>query len=277
MVFFADQKSGNMKLMSFDKESKKNSSADRNTSWGKVADWYKNLLDGEGTYQKDVILPNIIRLLDIKKNEVVLDLACGPGFFSREFFKKGAKVIGIDISEELIEIARKNSPKEIDFIVSSADSLSFLKDRSIDKITIILSIQNIENVHDVFKECRRVLKPTGRLFLVMNHPAFRAPKESSWGWDDKTKIQYRRMDRYLSELKVKIQMHPGDKPGEYTLSFHRPLQFFFKSLGKNNFCVTRLEEWISNKKSELGPRAAAEDRSRSEIPLFLFLETKQAS
>ena len=60
------------------------------TSWGGVAGWYHSLLEHEGgTYQKTVILPNILRLLNIARGEAILDLACGQGFFSREFHKKG--------------------------------------------------------------------------------------------------------------------------------------------------------------------------------------------
>jgi len=245
------------------------------TSWGNVAEWYQKLLQGEGTYQKDVILPNLLRLLNIQGGETVLDLGCGPGFFSNEFFKKGAKVIGVDVSPELIEIARKNSPKEIVYKVASADRVTGILDGSADKITIVLAIQNIENAAGVFHECARILKPGGSLLMVVNHPAFRIPKESEWGWDLQKKIQYRRIDRYLSELKNKIQMHPGDDPKEYTMSFHRPLQFYFKALQKNGFCVSRLEEWSSHKKSEPGPRAAAENQARAEIPLFLFLEARK--
>lgn len=242
------------------------------TSWGKVAGWYDKLLKEEGTYQKEIILPNLTRLLDAKKGETILDLACGQGFFAREFNKSGARVVGADISKELIAIARKNSPKEIKFEIAAADNLNFLPAESVDKITVVMAIQNIENVTGVFKECRRVLKQNGKLFLVMNHPAFRVPKASGWGYDEKSKIQYRRIDAYLSESKIKIQTHPGGKPSEHTISFHRPLQFYFKILGKSGFRVSRLEEWNSTRKSQPGLHAAAEDRARKEIPLFLFIE-----
>jgi hypothetical protein len=106
----------------------------------------------------------------------------------------------------------------------------------------------------------------------MTHPAFRIPKGSSWDWDPQTGLQYRRVERYLSETANKIQMHPGDKPDQVTLTFHRPLQVYVKHLTKAGFCVTRLEEWNSNKKSGPGPRAAEEDRARKEIPLFLFIQ-----
>lgn len=249
----------------------------RTTSWGEHAAWYEKLLDTEGTYQKDVILPNLLRLMEIKPGETVLDLACGPGFFSREFHARGAKVTGVDLSKELIALAKKRSPVGIRFRVAPAHDLPFIEDATVDKAAIILAIQNIENVSAVFKECGRVLKPCGRLFVVMNHPAFRIPGESSWGHDKEMRGMYRRIDRYMSESKVKIFMHPGDDPGEYTLSFHRPLQYYFKSLDKNGFRVGRLEEWISNRASQPGPRAAAENRARKEIPLFLFLEAVRYS
>lgn len=253
------------------------------TSWGKVANWYNNLLEKEeGTYQKTLILPNLLRLIQIKKGETILDLACGQGFFAREFAKMGSKVIGVDVSQELIDIAKKNSNNlaikqlnnstKIEYHVAPAHKLSFLPNASIDNTLIVLSLQNIENAHDVIREASRVLKTKGKLFIVLNHPAFRIPKASSWGWDDTLKTQYRRLDSYLSESKEAIQMHPGDNPSQKTISFHRPLQFYFKTLNKNGLFVSKLEEWSSNKVSEQGPKKDAEDRARHEFPLFLFLE-----
>lgn len=238
----------------------------KSTSWGEAA--------VVGDYQKNLILPNILRLMEIRKGEAVLDLGCGSGFFAREFFKKGAEIIGADISKQLIEAAKKESPSGINYYVASADKLSFLKNQSINKISVILTIQNVDSVHKVFAECRRVLKPDGKIFIVMNHPAFRIPKASDWGWDPEKKIQYRRIDGYMAESKERIVMHPGGDSSEYTISFHRPLQFYFKLLGNNGFCVSRLEEWVSHRKSDPGPRAKAEDTARKEIPLFLFLEAR---
>lgn len=254
---------------------KKNSKSMK-TSWGNVANWYDKMLEeSDNTYQKNIILPNILRLMDIKKSESVLDLACGTGFFAREFLKTGGKIIGIDISPELIEIAEKNSPKEIEYFASSADNLSKIKNLNIDKIAFILAIQNIANISDVLSECNRVLKDGGKIFIVMNHPAFRIPKRSSWSFDEKNKIQYRRIDEYMSESKTKIEMHPGKDIAEQTISFHRPLQSYFKILKKNGFCVTGLEEWISDRKSQPGTRAETENKARKEFPMFLFIEARK--
>jgi hypothetical protein len=69
-------------------------------------------------------------------------------------------------------------------------------------------------------------------------------------------------------------MQPGKKDGkgQITLSFHRPLQFWFKLLNNSGFAVTRLEEWVSHKINQPGPKAAAENKARHEFPLFLYLE-----
>ena len=265
------------------------------TSWEKSADWYNSFLEGsENTYQKNVILPNLLRALDIKKGQIILDLACGQGFFARQFYEaglalrslgeKGVKVIGVDLSPKMIKLAEQNLPKEIEYHVAPAHKLPFIKDGSIDVVTIILGIQNIENISEVFKEVARVLKKSGRMFIVMNHPAFRVLKKSSWGFDENNKVQYRRVDEYLTESKNKIEMRPGSKSSkssesskvsEYTISFHRPLQVYFKILGKIGFGVIRLEEWISPKQSQPGLRQKAEDKARKEIPLFLLLEAEK--
>ncbi len=242
------------------------------TSWEPFAEWYDEHLQGPGTYHSDVVLPNLLRILNLKNEEKILDCACGQGFFSRAFSEAGASVTGVDASKSLIALAEKQSSKEIEFRVAPSDSMPFLKDASFDAAAIILAIQNIENLSGTLSECARIIKPGGRIAIVMNHPAFRIPKKSSWGWDEKEKLQYRRIDEYLTESKAKIEMHPGKGSGKSSLSFHRPLQSYFKQLSKHGFLVRRLEEWISNKKSQPGLRAKAENKARHEIPLFLCIE-----
>ena len=253
----------------------------KTTSWGAVADWYDSLLTSKDSFQNKVILPNLLRLMEIKSGEKILDVGCGTGFFAAEFSKAGAKVSGIDVGEELLVIARKNAPKA-EFKSASAEALPF-GNEIFDKVVFVLALQNMADMKKAVSEAARTLKSGGKIFLVLNHPAFRIPKQSDWVFDEEKKIQYRRIDKYLSELKEKIQTHPstgskssgqvpGDKPEDYTISFHRPLQFYFKALNKSGFAVRRLEEWNSHKQSEWGPRQEAEDIARKEIPLFLMME-----
>ena len=256
------------------------------TSWGAVAQWYDQLLGKEDTFQANVILPNLMRLLDVKRGESILDLACGQGYFSYALASCGAKVTGTDISPELIALAKRQMPTvgrkegeppqkmQVQFAVAPANQQTPVVTASMDRALIVLAIQNIEDVKGAFWEAHRALKPDGTLHLVLNHPAFRVPKGSSWEWD-KDGTQYRRVDKYLVESTAKIQMKPGDDPGLTTVSFHRPLQFFVKTLVNSGFVITNLEEWTSHKTSDSGPRAAEENRARNEIPLFLYIEARR--
>jgi ubiquinone/menaquinone biosynthesis C-methylase UbiE len=245
------------------------------TSWGGVAEWYNDYLGKGDTYQSEVIKPHLLRIVNPKKGDSILDLACGQGYFSHAFAQKGAQVVGCDIAPELIAIAKKNVP-EARFVTTPATDLLFANDRSFDSAICVLAIQNIEDMHQVFAEVARVLRSDGRFIVVINHPAFRVIKRSQWGWDESAQVQYRRVDGYLSAAKIHVSMHPGEKPSEQTISYHRSLQDFFKAFAKAGFVVSRLEEWESHKVSGKGPRQKAEDIARKEIPLFMMIELTRA-
>ena len=138
-------------------------------------------------------------------------------------------------------------------------------------MTIVLAIQNMKNFDKVLGEVSKKIKIGGRLVLVINHPAFRIPQNSDWYYDEKEKIQYRKIARYMSEIEIPILMNPGNKNSKKTYSFHRPLQMYVKSLAKNGFAITRLEEWISHKESQKGPKKNIEDNSRKESPMFMCI------
>ena len=244
------------------------------TSWGGVADWYHDFLSEGDTHHERVIAPNLARLLAPAKGERVLDVACGEGYFTRRFSESGAEIVGADISPELIALAKKQSP-DSEFFTAPMERMSFAGDGTFLKAFCVLALQNVEEPARGVKEVARVLKSAGQFVIVLNHPCFRIPKRSSWGYDEEAKIQYRRLDGYLSESKEKIDMHPGKaargEKTQETYSFHRPLQVYAKILANAGFVIARIEEWESRRESEKGPRREAEDRARKEFPLFLAI------
>jgi ubiquinone/menaquinone biosynthesis C-methylase UbiE len=250
----------------------------KDTSWEKVASWYDAHLEEDAdTYQAKVILPNLTRMLELSGKERLLDIACGQGFFTRSFAKAAKHIEGCDLSASLIAYAKAHSA-DIPFTVCDAAKLSFAKDASFDVAYCVLALQNVEKADLAVKEAARVLAKGGRFVFVLNHPAFRIPKSSSWGFDAKENVQYRRVDRYLTPSKEKIDMTPGKRSDkEYTVSFHRSLQDYMKLLRAAGLAAVRMEEWISHKKSGAGPRRKAEDIARKEFPLFLAVEAKKLS
>lgn len=249
---------------------KKNDSA--KTSWSGVSKWYDQLVGPLGSeYHREIIIPGALKLLCPRPGERILDLACGQGVFCRALAKLGVKVCGVDLSPELIRMARRHSQDDADYQVADARALDGMADQSFDASVCLLAIQNMDDLEKVVGELSRVTKTGGRLVWVLSHPCFRIPRQSRWGFDEESHIQYRRVDRYLSPMKIPIQMHPGSDPSSVTWSFHRSVSDYARALHAQGWAITQLEEWISHKKSEPGRRARAENHARREIPLFLAL------
>jgi ubiquinone/menaquinone biosynthesis C-methylase UbiE len=247
----------------------------KETSWGHVANWYHEHISESGdTYHEKVIKPNLLRVVGDVKGKHVLDLACGEGFFSRALLDAGARVTGVDIAPELIAIAKKLGPAGITYLAAPASRIP-LPDSSFDAAICVLALQNIKDLSGTMAQVSHLLKKNGAFIVILNHPSFRILRYSQWGFDADTSVQFRRIDRYLSESSYAVRMHPGSKPDVTTLSYHRPLQLYMKELSKHGFVLTGLEEWISHRVSEKGPRAAAEDRARKEFPLFLMLNARR--
>lgn len=243
------------------------------TDWGAVARWYDELVGEAGSeYHREVVLPGVLRLLASQPGDRVLDVACGQGVLCRLLHERGAEVTGVDAAAELIRLARERSPDKICYHVADARKLEFLPAGHFDAAACVLAIQNISPIQGVFAGVARALRERGRFVLVMMHPSFRSPGATAWGWDDGQKTQFRRVDRYLLPRKVPIVTHPGKAPGVYTWTFHKPLGAYVKALRQSGLLVDALEEWPSHKTSQgNSPRAAAENRAREEIPLFLAL------
>ncbi len=244
------------------------------TSWESSASWYDKAVGAKGHYyHQQVILPGVLGLLKLKHGDAVLDLACGQGILARHL-PKGVSYLGIDASPSLIRSAQAALPKG-KFAVHDLQQPVSLGEERFSHAVCMLALQNLEAPLPLLKTASQYLQQGGVLCLVLNHPCFRIPRQSQWGIDEKKKLQYRRMDTYMSPLKVPIQTHPSmDKDSPVTFSFHRPLSAYSALLKQAGFALLSLEEWCSDKKSE-GKQAGLENRSRREFPLFLAIEAKK--
>jgi ubiquinone/menaquinone biosynthesis C-methylase UbiE len=254
------------------------------TSWNKVADWYdKHLSQDKDNYHNTLVIPRLLRLVEKyipNQQNKIIDLASGQGLVTFALAKKGYQMVGADISPELVKKAQQVNlvdSQPVKFFVENASKLSpgfISRNANADAVTIVLAIQNIEDVSQLLEGCNKLLHKNGYLVIVMNHPAFRIPKMSAWGFDG-NKEQYRKVWGYYSKAKFAIDMLPGTtvKSGkkEITWSFHRPLEYYVKELANKGFSVVDLEEWLSNKTSQPGARAQAENKARKEIPLFMAI------
>lgn len=243
----------------------------RNSSWERVSGWYDKTVGDQGHYyHQHVLLPNLLRLIGNGKEAQILDLGCGQAVLSRHLSEE-TTYYGVDISSTLIQAAikRKINKNHQFFHKDLAIPLDLPK-KDFSHAVFLLSLQNIPSPSIAIKNAAAHLKKNGTLILVLNHPCFRIPRQSSWDTDPQKKLQYRRIDRYLTPLEIPIKTHPGKDKSEDTISFHHPLSNYTKWLFEAGFMIESIEEWISDKES-IGKAAKMENFSRQEIPLFLTL------
>ncbi len=130
----------------------------------------EDILIGEGA-NLGLGCGNPVAISKIKEGNTVLDLGCGAGFDCFLAAKKvGAKgkVIGVDMTEEMVKKARLNADKlgvkNTEFILAEIEELP-LKNNSVDIVITNCTINLTPDKTKTFKEAHRVLKDGGRMYL----------------------------------------------------------------------------------------------------------------
>lgn len=260
--------------------------------WDHVASWYDDLIEEKRSdHFERVILPGTLRLLRPRPGMKIADVACGQGSLARALSAQGAEVLGLDASPRLIEAARRHGGGPIFEVADARELESLSRVRGwlgiADAAACVMALMNIEPVEPVIRGVAAMLRDGGAFVAVVLHPAFRAPGQTSWAWDegDETEHgprparQYRRVDGYLSPGQREIVMNPGaaahGKKPVLTITHHRPIQTYVRACAEAGLLIDALEEWPSLRQSEPGPRAGEENRARREIPMFLALRARR--
>jgi ubiquinone/menaquinone biosynthesis C-methylase UbiE len=115
-------------------------------------------------------LPDIISK-HVNGNKAV-DFGCGTGRSTRYLKKLGYNTIGVDISEDMLDLACNNDPNG-DYILVKDGDLSQFEDKKYDLVQSVFTFDNIPTVDKKIKnliEIRRILKPTGKIIKLVSSP-----------------------------------------------------------------------------------------------------------
>ncbi|MGI8999065.1 MAG: class I SAM-dependent methyltransferase [Candidatus Limnocylindria bacterium] len=247
----------------------------RETSWERVATWYDGWVGDRGSaYHRELAIPAVIDLLEPQPGEEILDVGGGQGVLAPYLTDAGAGVTVIDASAKLIAAARRRHARlpSTKFLVGDARRLQAIAGVELggyDAAVFMLSIQDMDPLHDVVIGVDWALGSRGRVVLLMTHPAFRQPRHSGWGFDEGRKLTYRRIDGYLGEMAVPMKSLGGGLP---TRSFHRPISTYVNAFADAGFAVDAMLE-IPDLPPDRRPGKVArgDARANAEIPIFLGL------
>jgi demethylmenaquinone methyltransferase / 2-methoxy-6-polyprenyl-1,4-benzoquinol methylase len=110
--------------------------------------------------------------LGIRKDAVVLDVACGTGDFCREAQRAGGRAVGLDMSMGMLAAASTSAP-----LVQGDALRTPFRAGLFDAITCGFALRNVADIKELFVEFARVLRPGGRIaVLEVSEPEARVPR-----------------------------------------------------------------------------------------------------
>lgn len=242
------------------------------TSWEKNSHWYHRIVGEKGHYyHQHLVLPAVLRQLQLKATDTLLDLGCGQGVLARAISSE-IEYWGIDSSSGLISQAKHlDQQRRHHYLIGDVTRAIDIPVGYFTHAAIILALQNMKSYDTVFELVSRSLKPGGSLVVVLNHPCFRIPRQSGWEVETNNKQMKRWVTRYMTPLEIPITTHPGKLDSSVSWSYHQPVSFYINSIATHGLLISAMEELVSDKESD-GKYRKMENRSRNDIPLFMVLK-----
>lgn len=131
------------------------------TMFDRIAPRY-DLLNRLLTFRMDVRWRRAsVQALGLAPGERVLDVACGTGDFCRELAGAGLQAVGVDFSAGMLAAARTDAP----LVRTDALALPF-PDSAFSGLTCGFALRNFTSLPGLLTECRRVVRPGGRIALL---------------------------------------------------------------------------------------------------------------
>ncbi len=238
-------------------------------TYDQIADWYDTQVRaGDGLLPfHNLAIDALLELVGDVRGREVCDLACGQGIVTRELAQHGARVIGVDLSQRLLEIALREeaeAPLGIAYRCDDAHALATLGDASFDVVTCNLALMDIPNLSAAVAAVRRVLRPGGTFTFSITHPCI-VPPGSRWTTEAEGGPG-RHVRGYFLEGYVVPPHAPGVRGRVGT--HHRTLSTYLNMLAASGFVLECIAE----------PRAtgAAAERQPGavEAPMFLVIRLR---
>ena len=132
---------------------------------------FRNSRSQEVNFNDCIETPILFAMLPDLRGKKILDIGCGMGQHAKQYSEMGAEsVLGIDISEKMLEYARNhNSAENILYQRMAVEDIGTMNDQ-FDLVTSSLVFDYIEDFGDLMRKIRRLMKDDAELVFSMSHP-----------------------------------------------------------------------------------------------------------
>jgi ubiquinone/menaquinone biosynthesis C-methylase UbiE len=216
-------------------------------------------------------VPYVLELISDVQGKKVLDVGCGTGFYSLWLSEKGAKVLGIDSSQEMIKIAKEKASKKMlgaKFLMRDVAEMR-IEDAMFDVVLSTLVLMDVKELDKVISEIVRVTRNGGDIVISIQHPILTA---GDWERESGQK-PFRKLDNYFMERELEVVWENERKEQVPFKYYHRPLQAYIQPFLERGCILTNLiEPYPHEAYKTLNPREY-EDTKR--IPHFIILKFRK--
>jgi 2-polyprenyl-3-methyl-5-hydroxy-6-metoxy-1,4-benzoquinol methylase len=176
-------------------------SEDPRTAWNGGADAWNTFVESGADYHRwEVHGPGLLDACGAVAGLRVLDLGCGQGFFSRQLAQRGARVVGVDLAEQMVQHARAHEARRPLGIAYHALDAACVAQRwpagSFDLVTSCMALADMADAAAVLRGARAVLVPAGRLVFSIPNPGTDTPFRA-WVRDEQGRKSGLHIDRYF--------------------------------------------------------------------------------
>jgi SAM-dependent methyltransferase len=141
-----------------------------------ASNWHSRSVDMWMNGSRKDILPFFKN--NVERGSSVADLGCGDGFGSYLLHKNGYDVTGMDLSEKMVELAKKQEQPGLRFVQGDLANLPF-RDNSFDSCFAINSIEWTETPYHTLQELNRIVRNDGRICIGLLGPTAH-PRSNSY-------------------------------------------------------------------------------------------------
>jgi len=151
--------------------------------YDEIAESYAAGYWDENPYQADFEFPATTALVPDVSDSRILDAGCGSGVYSEWLVERGADVVGVDASSEMLAVADERTGDRAEFYRADlATSLDFAADDEFDGVVSGSAFDHVEDWDHLFSELARVVSPDGFLVFSMRHPLVDLLEYDDWNY-----------------------------------------------------------------------------------------------
>lgn len=192
-----------------------------------IAEWYDQWV-GTHTTSEDPYFPAVEALMGTVSGQRICDLACGQGRVARHLATLGATVVGIDLSAQLLSIARRHEesdPRGITYVQGDVRSLNDQALGLFDGVLCFMALMDIPDLVPTLQSVARLLRPAGWFVFAILHPCFHTSQSGEMETPDGA---VRTIRQYFVEGHWRSDTRPGP-PGRVG-AYHRTLSTYVNAL-----------------------------------------------